>query len=164
MRRWQILGLTILLVFSANTSRLVAYDGAGTEPVVIDATGPGHPFPPSKMVEPDVVAVSRGPAQTVHPPFVSSFLHHIPAVKRISPALSRLAEKVGRHAGHYLRLQRFIQLKQITMSPNVGAVIVDENCHIANDANGALRAVSAQSLPLLGECELQRFTDLQVDA
>jgi len=45
MRRWQILGLTILLVFSANTSRLVAYDGAGTEPVVIDATGPGHPFP-----------------------------------------------------------------------------------------------------------------------
>src|SRR5271170_4979889 len=53
---------------------------------------------PAEVIEPDVVAVLRRPTQPLNPPLVAALLHHIPAVERIPPALSRLAEKIGRHS------------------------------------------------------------------
>src|ERR1035437_2822825 len=41
------------------------------------------------------------------------------------------------------------------MSPHVGAVVADENCDIADNANAALAAIGTQSRPLLEERELQ---------
>jgi xylan 1,4-beta-xylosidase len=45
MRHWQILGLTLLLVFAGGTSRPNAKDGHVSDAVVIDATAAGHPLP-----------------------------------------------------------------------------------------------------------------------
>src|SRR5581483_1953389 len=54
----------------------------------------------AKMIEADVVAVVRGPAQALNPPLVAALFHHVPAVQRIPPALSRLAEKIRWNAGN----------------------------------------------------------------
>src|SRR6478752_703935 len=54
----------------------------------------------AKMIEADVVAMVRGPAQALNPPLVAALFHHVPAIQGITPALSRLAEKVRGNAGH----------------------------------------------------------------
>jgi len=45
MRRWQILSLTLLLIFVGGASRLNAYEGPASDSIVIDATAPRHPLP-----------------------------------------------------------------------------------------------------------------------
>jgi len=45
MRRWQILGLAVLLAFSGHASKLNAQQGLSSDAVVIDATAPRHPLP-----------------------------------------------------------------------------------------------------------------------
>src|SRR5579863_1214613 len=56
----------------------------------------------TEMIEPHVVAISRGPAQALDPPGIALGFHRVPAIKRVAPALPGLAEEVGRHAGHSL--------------------------------------------------------------
>jgi xylan 1,4-beta-xylosidase len=45
MRRWHILGLGLLLTFSANVSKLDAQASPASDVIVIDGTVSGHPFP-----------------------------------------------------------------------------------------------------------------------
>src|SRR5437588_1751801 len=68
-------------------------------------------FEPAKMIEPDVIAISRGPSQALNPPLITPRLHHVPAIQRVSPALSRLAKEIRRNSGHYLRIKISIQPK-----------------------------------------------------
>src|SRR3984957_18800793 len=48
------------------------------------------------------------------------------------------------------------------MRPDIGAVVVHEDGNIAGNADRALRTVTAQSLPLLVERELQRAADFEL--
>src|SRR5580704_3517585 len=114
------------------------------------------------MVEPDVIRVPRCPSQALNPPFISLRLHHIPAVKRIAPTLTRLAEKIRRYARDHLGLEVFIQSKKIAVHPDVGAIVIYEDGDVAYHADLALRTITSQCLPLFVESELQGAANLQV--
>ena len=133
--------------------------------------GPLHPVPvnrsrfvrgylpiglkPAKMIEAHDVAGLNRPAHALDPPVVAARLERVPVVQRVAPALSGLAEGIGRAAGDNFGRKVVFQAKDLGMRPHVGAVIADENRDVANDANAALAAVRAQGAPLLEECELQ---------
>src|SRR5579872_101419 len=116
----------------------------------------------AKMVETDVIAILRRPAQPLNPPSVSTLLHDVPAVERISPPLAGLAEEVGRHASHDFRLKIFVQAEQFTVCPDVSAVMIYKDRNIAHDANRTIGAILTKSVPLLVEGELQRAPDADV--
>jgi len=48
------------------------------------------------------------------------------------------------------------------VSPNVGAVVIDEDCDVADNANRTLRTIAAQCPPLLIKCKLQRAPEHDV--
>ncbi len=48
------------------------------------------------------------------------------------------------------------------MRPDIGAVIVHEDCDVAHDADRLLRAVTPQRPPLFVEGELQRASNLEI--
>src|SRR5215468_5705536 len=50
----------------------------------------------AEVIEADVVALPGYSAEARDPPGISLLLHHVPAVQRVAPALSRLAEEVRR--------------------------------------------------------------------
>src|ERR1700733_13075670 len=114
------------------------------------------------MVEPDVIRVPRCPTQALDPPFISLRLHHIPAVKRIAPTLTRLAEEIRRYARDHCGLEIFIQSEQIAVHPDVGAIVIYEDGDVAYDADFVLRTVTSQCLPLFVKSELQGAANLQV--
>src|SRR5208337_2884543 len=117
---------------------------------------------PAKMIETDVVEIVREPAHAVDPPRISLLPHHVPAIKRIAPALAVLAEKIRRHAGDDLGIEYGVQAKQIRMGPDIGAVEIHKDGDVAHDANGMLRAVGTKRLPLLEEKELHGAADLEI--
>ena len=117
----------------------------------------------AEVIEADVVAVVGGPAQALDPPLVAAGLHDVPAVERIAPALSGLAEKIWGDAGDDFGTQIFVEAEQVGLSPDIGAVVVDEDGDVANDADGALRTVAAQGPPLFVEGELQGAADFELD-
>ena len=90
----------------------------------------------AEMVEPDKVAGLCGPTQPLHPPAVSFAANGLPVVERIAPALARGAEVIGRHTGNHLGLQIVVsKAKQVTVRPDIGAVVIDENGDIPHNAN-----------------------------
>ena len=97
-------------------------------------------FESPKVIEPDVVASLRGPAQAIDPPLVASRPDRIPVIERSAPALAGGAESVGRNAGDHFRLEIVLQAKKVAMRPHVGAVVGHEDRDIAHHADGALRA------------------------
>src|SRR5258706_9407136 len=90
---------------------------------------------PAEMVDPDVVAVPRCPPQPLDPPLIAFRLHHVPAVQRISPALPRLAEEIGRDSRNHIGLEIFIQPEQFAVHPHVGAVVVHKDRDVPHNAN-----------------------------
>src|SRR6202049_3201811 len=120
--------------------------GSRNLPELIEAT---------KMIKPDVVAVARCPSQTLDPPFVARRFQLVPAVQGVAPALSRPAEKSWRNTRHRFRIHILIQTEQLAVGPDVGAVVVDKDGYIANDANRAFGTIAAQGPPLLIKGELQ---------
>ena len=115
----------------------------------------------AEMIEPDVVKIARQPAHAVDPPRVSLLLHHVPAIKRIAPALAVFAEKIRRHAGNDFGIERGVQTKQIGMRPNIGAIEIHKDRDVAHYANRLLRAISSQRLPLLVEKKLHRAAHVE---
>src|SRR5262249_52767265 len=90
----------------------------------------------AKVIKPDEIAGLGRPAQALYPPLIAGGTDRVPVVKRIAPALPGCAEIVWRYAGDRFRLQIiFFKAKKLTMRPYVSAVVVDENCNIADDAN-----------------------------
>ena len=95
------------------------------------------------MIEPDVVKIARQPAHAVDPPPISLFLHHIPAIKRIAPALAAFAEKIRRYASNNFGIERGVQTKQIGMRPHIGAVKIHKDSDITHYADRMLSAISS---------------------
>src|ERR1700678_3754794 len=116
---------------------------------------------PAEMIQPDIVKVRRHPAHAIDPPRISLLFHHIPAIKRITPALSIFTEKIWRHAGDDLGIEFGVQAKQIGMSPNIGAIEIDEDRNIAHHTDRVLCAISAKRLPLLKEEKLDGTANIE---
>ncbi len=72
-----------------------------------------------------------------HPPVESALGQHIPAVERIAPPLPGRRKIIRRHAGNPHRLQILVQLEDFRMHPHIRRIHVDEDGHIAQDADPA---------------------------
>src|SRR5258708_13692419 len=116
----------------------------------------------AEMMEADVVKIVCGPAHAVDPPRISLLLHHVPAIKRVAPALPVCTEKIRRHASYDLRIEVGVQTIQIGVGPDIGAVEIYEDCDVAHDANRTLRAIGSQRLPLFEEKELHGAAGIEI--
>src|SRR6185437_12324004 len=85
--------------------------------------------------------------------------HFIPFVERVSPALASSGEVVGRDAGDPNRSEVFVQFEEVGASPDVGAVVVDEDGNVADELDAALRAVGAEGTPLIVKRGLENLLD-----
>src|SRR3979490_1124409 len=86
----------------------------------------------AEMIDANVVKTMRDPSHAVDPPRISLRLHHVPAIKRMAPALAVLTEKIRRHAGADFGIEVGVQTKQIGMSQDVGAVKIDKDRNVAH--------------------------------
>src|SRR5450755_4878852 len=96
------------------------------------------------MIQADVVEIVRDPTYAVDPPRVYLLLHHIPAIKRIAPALAVFTEKIRRHSGDDFGIEVGVQAEQIGMGPDIGAVKIHEDRDVADNTNGMLRTIGAK--------------------
>ena len=62
-----------------------------------------------------------------------------PVVERVAPELAGGAEVVGRHAGDGQRPAVVVELEQLLVGPDVGAVEGDEDRHVADDLHAGAR-------------------------
>src|ERR1017187_4627962 len=102
---------------------------------------------PAEMIEADVVKIVREPAHPVDPPRISLLPHHVPAIKRITPALAVFAEKIRGNAGDDFGIEFGVQAKQIGVGPDIGAVEIYKDSDVAHDANRMLSAIGSKRLP-----------------
>src|SRR4029077_13324689 len=102
----------------------------------------------AEVIEADVIAGLSAPAQAVDPPVIAARPDRVPVVKRSTPALSRSAERVRRHARYSFRFEIVLQAEQVTVRPHVGAIVSHKNCYVSHNANRTLRAVTTQRMPL----------------
>src|SRR5260221_6217895 len=116
----------------------------------------------AEMIEADVVKIVRGPAHAVDPPRISLLLHHVPAIKRIAPALAVCTEKIRRHASDDFRIKVGAQTIQIGVGPAIGAVEIYEDRDVANDANRTLCAIGSQRLPLSEDKKLHGAAGIEI--
>ena len=114
----------------------------------------------AEVIEANVVAIARRPAQPVDPPTVPALLQHVPTIERAAPALSCLAEKIRRHSGNHFRIEICIEAKQIgcvhtsalswftkiatspTMRIERSAQYCRSACHCSLKANCSARRIS----------------------
>ena len=92
----------------------------------------------AEVVEADDVVHGVGAADAIDPPVAIAFEQHVPAVEGVAPALAGLAEVVGGDAGDADGREVFAELEDVGMSPDVGAVVGDEDGDVANEADAAL--------------------------
>ena len=117
----------------------------------------------AKVVETDVVAGLRGPAEALQPPAIACGAKRVPVVERIPPALASGAEVIGRHArDDFGKEIAFAQAEQITVRPHVRALIVHKNRDVTDDADRFLRTIILQRTPLLPEEELDRAAPREI--
>src|SRR5712671_2144855 len=108
----------------------------------------------AKVVETNVIDAFGGPAKALHPPVIAILLHHIPAVEWVAPALAGDTEIVWGDAADRCWIQVSVELEQVRIRPDIGAVIVEEDGDIADHANRTFGSVVAQRVPLLKKEEL----------
>src|SRR5215475_7681023 len=96
-------------------------------------------------------------AESLYPPTVAAFFHHVPAVNRIAPQLARLAEIIRRDARDQRRRAFIIEVKEMAVGPNVGAVVRDEDRGVADDLDPMFVGVAGEVEPLLEKEELVKL-------
>src|SRR5690625_6252281 len=76
-------------------------------------------------------------------------LHHLPAVDRIAPALPGLAEVIRWHSRNKRRVTVLIEVEQLWISPDVGAVMRHVTRQVTENADVALVTIGFEPRPLL---------------
>ncbi len=84
---------------------------------------------------------------------------HIPAIKRVAPALAGGRKVIGRHAGNADGLQIFVEFENLRMHPNIGRIHVDEDRHIAQDPYRTACRSLFEQVPLPRKGKLQHLLD-----
>src|SRR4051812_20398632 len=113
----------------------------------------------SEVIKANDVAGCERPLHALNPPVVASLPQDVPAVERISPALPRLAEEIRWHSRHIDWVPLLVELKEIRVSPDVGAIEVDEDCHVSNQLHAVGSAILMHRAPLLEKEELNSTSD-----
>ena len=75
----------------------------------------------------------------------------------IPPQLAGRAEVVWRHTGEHDRLAVGVETEQLSLCPDVRAVVRDEDRQIAHDLDRSRAAGIAHALPLIEEQKLRQF-------
>src|SRR5205823_6340042 len=105
----------------------------------------------AEVIDAHHVGEAERGANARHPPSISRVAQDIPAIKRIAPTLSRLAEIVGWNAGDDGGRARFVELEELAIGPNVGTVRSDVDRHVAHNVDVALVGGAADGSPLREE-------------
>ena len=111
------------------------------------------------MIDPDDIDKGKRTLDALNPPGKSVPFHHVPSIERISPALARRAEIIGRDAGDNGGSKIFIERKKIRMCPNIGTLERREDRNIADDLNSFFVGVFLECRPLAGETPLSKFPE-----
>jgi hypothetical protein len=106
-------------------------------------------FKAPEMIEPEDVHRGERMAKPLYPPAVAALFHHVPAVNRIAPQLARLAEIIRRDAGDQRRKAFIIEMEQMAVGPDVGAVVSDKDRGVADDPDPMFIGVMGEVEPLL---------------
>ena len=106
------------------------------------------------MIKPHEVHQLQRAAQARDPPGETARGMHLPAVERIAPQLAGRAEIIRRHAGDDGGPARLVEVKQLPVRPDVGAVLGDEDRDVADDLEALAPRELAQRLPLTVEQKL----------
>ena len=81
-------------------------------------------FKATEMVDTQEIGQSELTADTVDPPFIAGGLMVVPIIERIAPQLSGRTEIIWRDSGYAGRVALRIELEQLLVCPDVGAVRV----------------------------------------
>ena len=92
------------------------------------------------MIEANGVVEGQAAADAGDPPVEAALAQHAPLVERVAPALAGRGEVVGRDAGDADRAALLVKLEDLGVGPDVGAVVVDEDGDVAEDADASLAA------------------------
>ena len=116
----------------------------------------------AEVIEANDVALLQCPLHALNPPVISALAEYVPAVKRIAPALSGAAKKIGRHARNIDRVAVFVELKDLGMVPDVGAIQIDEDGDVGDELDAICCAVLMHRAPLFKKEELNRARNHQL--
>src|ERR1035441_6450766 len=119
-------------------------------------------FEAAKVVQTDHIHHLERRSQSIDPPLVSSGLHVIPAINRISPELSVGAEIIGRNPGHLSGTAVGVEFKQVGIRPDVSAVMGHINWNIPHHPHAASLTITFQLGPLAKEFPLPEFLELNL--
>ena len=108
----------------------------------------------AKMIDANEIIECHIAAQAIDPPAETVGPEPLPVVKGVPPALSGGGEVVGGDTGHRSGPSLFIELKVVTVRPDIGGIIRDKDRQIAKEAHSAGGGVSLNLLPLLGKDKL----------
>src|SRR5262245_46401638 len=111
-------------------------------------------FKAAEMIKPEDVHRGERMAESLYPPTIAAFLHHVPAVNRITPQLARLTEVIRRDARDQRRRAFIFEVEEMTVGPDVGAVVRDEDRGVADDLDPMFVCVAGEAEPLLEKEEL----------
>src|SRR5215813_1745649 len=111
-------------------------------------------FKAAEMIKPEDVHRGERMAESLYPPPIAALLRHVPAVNRITPQLARLAEIIRRDARDQRRKAFIIEVEEMAVGPDVGAVMRDEDRSVADDLDPMFVGVAGEAEPLLEKEEL----------
>src|SRR5713101_9106200 len=101
------------------------------------------------MIESHHIEKRERGTEALDPPLVSAGGQQVPAINRIPPKLPGGAEIIRWHAGDHGRAALIIEIEQIGMSPDVGAVVRNIDRDVTHETDAALLAIGLEILPLL---------------
>src|SRR5215211_5325021 len=81
----------------------------------------------AKMIDPEHVDLQERGPDSIDPPGVASFGVALPVIDRISPELPLSGESIGRNARHDRGTSLPIEPEQVSVRPDIGTVVGDEN-------------------------------------
>ena len=135
--------------------------GAG-HPAAVNGGGlAGRDFPirreTAEVIDPNDVGETKRRAEPRNPPAEVRVTQYVPAIKRIAPPLPGGAEVIGRNSGDDRRLAAFVELEDLAIGPDVGAVAGNVDGDVAHDADAARVGGLAHRRPLREEEPLHVF-------
>ena len=103
------------------------------------------------MIDADDIDEVVETPHAIGPPGVALGAIGSPVEDGVAPELPGLREVVGRHSGDVGRIAGRVELEQLTVGPDIGAVQSDEDRHVPDDLHPSLVGVEAERLPLAAE-------------
>ena len=82
-----------------------------------------------------------------------------PVIQRISPQLAIAAEIIRRHPGNMIWPALRVEIKEITVRPDIGAFQRDIDGHVTDDLDTVVVGAAFYSIPLFSKFVLQELME-----